>query len=315
MQTQNNSLIGTLSIFLASFLWGTTGTAASFTPTVSPLATGAFAMGGAGLLLVIYSYSAISTNIDKLIKNPKLLFLGALSVVVYPLAFYSSMRLSGVAVGTVVSIASAPFFAALIERLISNKKVDPLWALAYLIGAIGICLLALGKNDISVSSSSNQVLGIGLGLIAGLTYTGYSWAAKQLISKKIQPKSAMASIFGLAACVLLPSLLITGDNLFASKTNTLVAFYMAIVPMFLGYLLFGFGLKYTDTSHALLLTLLEPVIAIFLAILIVKENFSLIGWLGILLIGFCLLLQVIQPNIRQSNGHSTDNNKGQQVLS
>lgn len=43
---------GVLAVVVASFLWGTTGTAAQYAPTISPFAIGAFAMGG-----VVYSYA------------------------------------------------------------------------------------------------------------------------------------------------------------------------------------------------------------------------------------------------------------------
>ncbi|MFI8038491.1 EamA family transporter, partial [Acinetobacter baumannii] len=43
---KNSSYGGTIAILVASFLWGTTGTAAAFAPTLGPLAIGAVAMGG-----------------------------------------------------------------------------------------------------------------------------------------------------------------------------------------------------------------------------------------------------------------------------
>ena len=42
---KNSSYGGTIAILVASFLWGTTGTAAAFAPTLGPLAIGAVAMG------------------------------------------------------------------------------------------------------------------------------------------------------------------------------------------------------------------------------------------------------------------------------
>jgi DME family drug/metabolite transporter len=42
---------GIVLILVASLLWGTTGTVASFAPDVSPLAIGAFAMGFGGFFL------------------------------------------------------------------------------------------------------------------------------------------------------------------------------------------------------------------------------------------------------------------------
>ena len=51
------------------------------------------------------------------------------AVAVYPLAFYSSMRLAGVAVGTVVSIGSGSLAAALIERVVDHRPLSRRWAL------------------------------------------------------------------------------------------------------------------------------------------------------------------------------------------
>lgn len=294
MYLQSQVFRGILAIIIASFLWGTTGTVASFTPNVSPLATGAFAMGVGGLLLVFTSVNALINDMARLLTNRKLLLIGGLSVAIYPLAFYSSMRLSGVAIGTVLSIASAPFFTMLLECIISKKSISKRWLLSFTLGLLGIVLLAMGK--INQTEHDSELLyyysGMLLGLGAGLTYALYSWAAKCMIDKGIHSKSAMSSMFGLAAFVLLPSLLVTGDNLFASTSSSLVVTYMAAVPMFLGYVLFGYGLNYVEASQATLITLLEPAVATVMAVLIVGERFSAIGWLGIALIIICLVLQM-----------------------
>jgi len=48
--TDVKRLTGMAGVFIAATLWGTTGTAATFAPDLSPLAIGAMAMGGGGLL-------------------------------------------------------------------------------------------------------------------------------------------------------------------------------------------------------------------------------------------------------------------------
>jgi DME family drug/metabolite transporter len=291
-----NPYKGRIYILVASLLWGTTGTVASFAPDVSPLAIGAFAMGVGGVLLVLNSFKELSRDIRQLRLSAKVFLLGGLSVALYPLAFYSAMSLSGVAIGTVVSIASAPFFAAFIERLTSNKLVSLKWMICFVIGSLGIVLLTLGKvHQPSVNNTSfEQNSGILLGLFAGLTYAIYSWSARHMINQGIDPKSAMAGMFGFAAILLLPSLAFTGSHLFSSANNTSVAIYMAVVPMFLGYLLFGYGLKQVEASTATLLTLLEPIVATLLAVVILGEIFVFWGWLGMGLILVCLLLQTLK---------------------
>ena len=213
---------------------------------------------------------------------------------IYPLAFYASMRFCGVAIGTVVSIASAPLFAAIFEYLFGKKKVSAQWTVSFLLGALGIVLLSAGKtpdSTASFASANTQVLGIILGLVAGVTYAGYSWAAKQLINAGAHSKSAMASLFGCASLLLLPSLLVTGDNLFSSHINASVALYMALIPMFLGYVLFGFGLRHVEVSQATLITLIEPVVATLFAVYLIGEDFLPIGWCGMALVCLCLVIQ------------------------
>lgn len=296
MHRQKSAAGGIVAIIFACFLWGTTGTVASFAPDVSALAIGAFAMGMGGVFLLLSAMKTLRRDRQRLCSSPWLLVTGGLSVAVYPLAFYSSMRLSGVAIGTVVSLASAPFFAAMLERLISKKQVSPQWLLSFLIGVLGIGLLATGQSSDSISAGSraDQYTGVALGLLAGLSYALYSWVAKRMIEQGVHSKSAMASMFGMAAVLLLPSLAFTGDNLFATASNASVAIYMALIPMFIGYLCFSYGLRYVDASKATLLTLLEPVIAMLLAVAIVGERFMATGWLGVGLILLCLLLQMVK---------------------
>ncbi len=305
MENHHGSFKGVMAIIVASFLWGTTGTAASYSPDVSSLAIGAFSMGIGGVLLVITARKKLLIDYKLMLEQPKIFLLGVASVAIYPLAFYTSMRLSGVAIGTVVSIATAPFFAGILERLISKKDISLQWMLSFVIGAIGIALLTLGKDQSNNNAYSinQQGLGIILGCIAGLTYAGYSWAARCLIESGVHSTSSMSGLFGCAALLLLPSLWFTGDNLFSSSSNAFVSLYMAIIPMFLGYLLFGFGLNYIDASKATLITLIEPLVATVLAIVIIGEKFKVIGWIGVALVSLCLLIQTIKPQKKIKISH------------
>ena len=293
----NEVLKGALAIVVASFLWGTTGTAAQFAPAISPLAIGAFAMGIGGVLLCISARKSLAKDARILLAKPLTFLFGSACVAIYPLAFYSSMRLSGVAIGTVISIASAPLFAALLEYFLSKKPVSLKWFISFIFGALGIGLLAMGKTQGTIESSAfigEQVYGVILGLIAGLTYAGYSWAAKQHIDTGANSKSAMAGLFGCAAIVLIPSLWFTGQNLFANTIHTSVSLYMAVVPMFLGYLLFGYGLRTTEASKATLITLIEPLVATLFAILLIGEVFKPVGWVGMTLVCLCLFIQSVK---------------------
>ena len=114
-----------------------------------------------------------------MIAHPKILFLGGLSVAAYPLAFYTSMRFAGVAIGTVVSIASAPFFSAMLERLISKKTVSLQWMISFLIGAIGIVFLAVGRDQ--HTSITNSLFLQNIGILLGFRITSYNVCYTKLL--------------------------------------------------------------------------------------------------------------------------------------
>ncbi|HHF0535054.1 MULTISPECIES: DMT family transporter [Vibrio] len=285
--------LGTLSILFASTLWGTTGTAASLAPDVSALAIGAFSMGIGGFMQACLSAKSLKRDFRKVVHKKKTLLISIIALATYPLAFYSSMRFAGVAIGTVISISTAPFFSALLECLFSrNQTITKRWMMSFAIGVIGITLLLASESSAnSLFDQDMKHWGVLLGLLAGLTYAIYSWGVKAMIDHGIESQTAMGSVFGIGGVLLLPTLFITGDNLFASSTNTTVMLYMALIPMGLGYIAFGFGLRFVTASGASILTLFEPVIAAALAVAIVGEEISLIGWVGITLTLVCLFLQ------------------------
>ncbi|WP_411913451.1 DMT family transporter [Vibrio sp. Vb1026] len=285
--------LGTLSILFASTLWGTTGTAASLAPDVSALAIGAFSMGIGGFMQACLSAKSLKRDFRKVVHKKKTLLISIIALATYPLAFYSSMRFAGVAIGTVISISTAPFFSALLECLFSrNQTITKRWMMSFAIGVIGITLLLASESSAnSLFDQDMKHWGVLLGLLAGLTYAIYSWGVKAMIDHGIESQTAMGSVFGIGGVLLLPTLFITGDNLFASSTNTTVMLYMALIPMGLGYVAFGFGLRFVTASGASILTLFEPVIAAALAVAIVGEEISLIGWVGITLTLVCLFLQ------------------------
>ncbi len=141
----NRAATGTFAILVTSFLWGTTGTAATFAPDAGPLAIGAAALGIGGLLQAAIAVPALRRSVSRLRVNAGLIAVGALAVAIYPLAFYSSMYLGGVAIGTVVSLASAPLASGLLERLLERRALSRWWMLAALLGIAGSALLCASR--------------------------------------------------------------------------------------------------------------------------------------------------------------------------
>ena len=295
-------MLGVIAVLFASIVWGTTGTAATFAPNVSAVAIGAAAMGIGGLLQAARAHRIIARSLPQLLRFRPLLLIGGISVAIYPLAFYSSMRLAGVTIGTVVTIGSAPLLSALIELVFDRTPLTRRWIAGALVGLVGIVLLASAEGAPLHSATvggDHLVPGILCGLIGGLTYALYSWSARSLMLRGIPSSAAMGATFGIGGILLLPVLFVTGAPFLASWSNAAVGIYMAVVPMFMGYVAFGFALARISASMAITITLIEPVVAAVLAVLIVGERLPPIGWLGVALVISCLVLITLPLRLRR----------------
>ena len=268
----------------AATLWGTTGTAASFFPNnVSPLAIGAATMAGGGILLFFVSFRGARGALRDAGAR-RWIMLGAAGVVVYPLAFYSSMDLAGIAVGNVVSLGTGPVFAALLERANERTRLSTLWKVTTPIALGGILLLTLGGGRVGPAGSGTMFAGVLLGLAAGFSYALYTYCSTRIIRAGHTSGATMGAMFGVGACGLVPVLLIFGAPLLQSVSTVGIASYLIVGPMFLAYILFGIGLRTTASSTATTITLLEPVVATMLAVVVVGEVLTVQAWGGLALI-------------------------------
>ena len=280
---------GVIALVIASLLWGTTGASASFFPAnVSPIAVGASTMGIGGLLLFTATFRT-SIRVLRDGQARRWVLIGALGVVVYPLAFYAGMDLAGVAVGNVVALGSGPVFAAVLEWAVERRRLSTRWAVSTGLAVVGIALLALGRQVGDEAAHGGILGGVVLALLAGLAYAVYTYASSRAIrgpsGGELQPsRGVMGSMFGVGALLLLPVLLVTGAPLLQSFATVGIAGYLAVGPMFVAYLLFGIGLRRIPSSTVTTITLLEPVVATVLAVTVVGEVLAPVGWVGLMLV-------------------------------
>jgi DME family drug/metabolite transporter len=239
------------------------------------------ALGGI-LLFAVSARSAVAALRDPAAR--RWLTLGAVGVFVYPLAFYSAMDLAGVAVGNVVALGSGPVFAAVFEWIWERRGLSARWLVATAIAVGGIVLLSFGRHLDDASEAPGTGAGILLGLLAGAAYALYTYASSRAIAVGHDGRSVMGGMFGLGAVALLPVLLALGAPLLQSAQSVGIAAYLAVGPMFVAYLLFGFGLTHLRSSMATSVTLIEPLVATLLAVVVVGERLEPGGWAGLALI-------------------------------
>jgi len=271
-------------VLVGAILWGTTGTAQTFMPqTIHPLAVGAsrLAVGGFSLLVILL----IMRKIDFRNWPWKSTFYAAISMAIFQYLFFSSVRLTGVAIGTVVTIGSAPVFSGIIEWLLVKRRPTQVWIMATALAIIGCVLLFLNKDGIIVNP-----VGIAMSLGAGLLFAFYTLVNKDVL-EKVEPVPAVAVIFSMSAIMLLPFLFLFETEGLMTGRGVSVVVYLGIVTTSVAYILFSAGLKRIPSSSAVTLSLAEPLTAALLSVIVVGERLSGTSWIGItLLLGGILVL-------------------------
>jgi DME family drug/metabolite transporter len=258
--------IARLQVLLAALCFATTGTAQALGPDdTDPVGVGAARVLVGGALLVAV---AIATRGG--VRGPRWtpgpVLAAAAGVAVYQLAFFAAVADTGVAVGTIVALGSAPTLAGLFEWLLDRRVPDPRWAAATALACAGVAMLALAGGEASVS-----LPGIAMAVVAGGSYAVYTLAAKRLLTTGHAPEQVMAAAFGLGALALLPALLISEPTWLAHADGIGLALFLGIVPTALAYVLFARGLRRLSASETATLTLAEPLTAGALGAIVLAE--------------------------------------------
>ena len=277
------SILPYIYVLLAAVLWGTTGTTQTFLQEgISSIAVASVrsAIGGGVLLIVLLAMKKLNLRT----WSWKWTLLAALTIALFQSLFFTSVRFTGVAVGTVVTIGSSPVFSGLVEWVLWKRKPNRIWGIATSLAIVGCILLFVNRGQATI-----HPIGIALALCAGLMFALYTNCSKQLTEKE-ETLPAVAMTFTLCALILLP---FSGDGIGWAFTteNFMPMIFMALVATTLAYILFLSGLEKVNSSSAVTLSLAEPLTAAMLGVFLLGEYLSVTSWIGVvLLLGGILVL-------------------------
>lgn len=268
-------------------LWGTTGTALAFAPDgAEPSAVGAvrILLGGSALLVIAAVRRELRTG-ERWPLAPTAV--AALGIAAYQPLFFTGVTRTGVAVGTIVAIGSAPIWAGAIGFLFRGERPDVRWGIATALAVIGCALLVGGGGGIEVAAS-----GVLLALGAGASYGAYATASKRLL-EDFPYTAVMAVVFFSGAVLLSPVLLVSDLGWMAEPRGALVALELGLVATAAAYLLFARGLAAVPVASAATLSLAEPLTAGVLGVAVLGERPGLTAsaGAGLLLGGLVLALR------------------------
>lgn len=280
--------ISPLLVLFAAILWGTTGTAQTFAPAnTNPISFGAMrlAFGGATLLLFVLIQGGV-----KLKNWPlKKVLIAAFCMACYQPFFFSAVKITGVAIGTVVAIGSSPILAGIMEWLFKKTMPTKSWWIATVVAICGCLLLFINDSSVQVQSS-----GIILALGAGLSFATYTLVSKGLLETQA-PEAVVAVVFSLAACILAPLLFIFDLSWLLQWKGIGTVLFLGIFATGTAYLLFIKSLVQIPASTAVTLSLFEPLTAALLGTFLIGESMTLQSWVGVAMIFLAIVVVSIAP--------------------
>ena len=260
-------------VLAASALFGTTGTAlAQVSGEVDPLSAGILRLliGGIGLLCLSIS------DLASLRRHPLVVLAGCVGVAVYQLAFFWSTRSTGVAMASVVTIGTSPIASFIIGRLRGRPRPSTSWFVAALVIIGGLTTLVTGGYQ-SIDVVPRGVLAA---ILAGTAYAAYTESASILVGRNMKGTTVMAGLFLGAGILTSPALMWTGVDMLTTGRGVAVLLYLALITLTLAYVAFGWSLGHLPPTTVVMLTLLEPVVAAVLSVLVLHQTLSAAGWLG-----------------------------------
>ena len=270
---------------------------------ISSLVISAYRLSVAVLFLVPFSIKSIKSDFYKINGTETLLLiLSGICLALHFFTWITSLELTTVS-SSVVLVTTTPIWVAILTPIILKTKIkrEIFWgiSLALLGGLIivfGNLLLFSGFKDVFIKDQifgSISIKGNLLALSGAWFASGYIIIGKKL-RKNISILSYTTIVYGVAAIILLVSVIIAGDSLFGySLKNTIWLFLIAIVPQIIGHSTFNWALKYYSAAFVSIAMIGEPIGAILLAIIFLGEFPTMIEVFGGLIIIIGIVIAAI----------------------
>jgi drug/metabolite transporter, DME family len=286
--------LGLVLVCLAAVSWGTTGSVMALLAregTPSPLLVGWARMAGAApcLLLAIALVPPGTTARGEWRPRDwaKAALLGA-AMAAYQVCYFWAVPRTGVALTALLAICSAPLMIAAGAALTLKERPSPATLAALLLAVAGTAMGLAGPRAGGAAASGLTAGGFTAGtfaagalaaLGAGLSYAVYAVTAKGLL-RRAAPLPLAALTFTLAALLLTPVLALERGAAAQLAAGWPLLLYLGVVPTAAAYVVFGAGLRRVTVTTAGIATLLEPLTAAALGVLLFGERLGTVGWAG-----------------------------------
>lgn len=272
-----------LLVVFAAVCFSTTGTVQELGPEgAGPVSVAVMRTVIGALALLAFARNAPAPSATVLRRH---WWIAGAGMAGYAVAFFASVRLTGVAIGTVVALGSAPLFAGALGALVWRHVPDRRWLVTTTFAIGGVAMIVTQGDTGAV-----DVAGIALAAVAGLSYAIFAISSKTIVGAQPSGARAMARVFLVAALLLMPAAFFVDLGWVLTPAGASMAMWLGVVTVAVAYWAYATGLRHLQPADTTALTLVEPVVATVLAATILGERPSTVAWIGIVVVIVSLAL-------------------------
>ncbi|MGA4847565.1 DMT family transporter [Streptomyces sp. G5(2025)] len=270
---------GLFYLIVAGTAWGTAGAAAALVfqdSDMGPVSLSFWRCAGGFLLLLaarlmrprrVRTYGRPAT--EPLSRRIRRIVVTGVALTVFQTAYFAAVQITGLAVGTVVTMGSGPVLIALGARLALGERLGRGGAVAVVGALAGLVVLVLGGGGATV-----RPMGVLWALLSAAAY-----AAMTLLTRwwgrdgGADSSDTTVWSFAVVALCLLPLAAAEGlvPHTAAPARVGVYLLYIAAVPTAVAYALYFAGAAVVRSATVSVIMLLEPVSAAVIAVALLGE--------------------------------------------
>jgi DME family drug/metabolite transporter len=272
---------------LGNGLAGTAGTVAAIYAINTPSPVIGFVrlfIGAITLLILAPFLGGKLSNLPRLIGRPGVWIMAASSAS-YQVFFFASVDRAGVATAALITVGCIPVSAGIVGWIFLRERPSRIWYISTAIAISGLVIASLGELQ------TNDATGLIFAVIAGSGIGAYINAAKIEVragghSTQLPGMAFLLGSFGL--------FFVVRSDLLQVEWNTqtiLLAVYLGAVTMGIANGIQIVGLRGISPGVASTMMLADPVTAAVLGVVVLGDEITLNGTVGLILVVIGLAMQ------------------------
>lgn len=280
-----------LMLVLSTFIFGTVGIVVNYIKLPSSIISAGRGFIGMLALIVLLVIKKKKISFKNIKKNFKYLFLSGAFIGLNWIFIFEAYKYSSVATATLI-LYLAPIFIILASPFVLKEKLSAQKIICSFVALLGMVFISgfLDGEGVSI----NEIKGILLALLSAIFYSCVIFFNKSL--KKISSFDMTIVQLGIAALVSLPYALIVDDisKVQFNFQSTILLIYLGIVNTGITYAIYFNLVRYLKTQTVAIFSYVDPVVAIILSTIILKEKMTIYSVIGaVLILGSTLVSELL----------------------